>query len=153
MLLLLWVASPDTLFVVILSLIHQTILKVFLSEAEERDPRFDQFHYRFAVPENQAGVLVGRVELKPRKLRVNALMRYSIVNTEMRSLFNITSVNQCLRPALSSLTSSSCSQEGEIYTRRGLDREKKSQFVFTVMLEEKRPSTKVVSRKACRLSS
>lgn len=36
-------------------------------------------------------------------------------------------------------------QEGEIYTRRGLDREKKSQFVFTVMLEEKRPSTKVVS--------
>lgn len=81
----------------ILSLIHQTILKVFLSEAEERDPRFDQFHYRFAVPENLAGVLVGRVELKPRKLRVNALMRYSIVNTEMRSLFNITSVNQCPR--------------------------------------------------------
>lgn len=38
-----------------------------------------------------------------------------------------------------------CSQEGEIYTRRGLDREKKSQYVFTVMLEEKRPSTKVVS--------
>lgn len=37
------------------------------------------------------------------------------------------------------------SQEGEIYTRRGLDREKKTQYVFTVMLEEKRPSTKVVS--------
>lgn len=103
-----------------------TTLKVFLSEASERDPRFDQFHYRFAVQENRANVLVGRVELKPRKLRVNALMRYTIVNTEMRSLFNIT-------------------PEGEIYTRKGLDREKRSQYVFTVMLEEKRPSTKVVS--------
>ena len=74
----------------------QTVLKVFLNEAEERDPRFEQLHYRFSVPENQAGVLVGRVELKPRKLRVNALMRYSIVNTEMRSLFNISSVNHPL---------------------------------------------------------
>lgn len=79
----------------------QTILKVFLSEAEERDPRFDQFHYRFAVPENLSGVLVGRVELKPRKLRVNALMRYSIVNTEMRSLFNITSVTTETRDSFS----------------------------------------------------
>jgi len=104
--------------------ISTTLLRVFLSEAEERDPRFDQFHYRFAVPENQAGILVGRVELKPRKLRVNALMRYTIVNIEMRSLFNISS-------------------DGEIFTRKGLDREKKSQYVFTVMLEEKRPSTKV----------
>ncbi|RWS30694.1 protocadherin Fat 4-like protein, partial [Leptotrombidium deliense] len=79
-----------------------TLLKVFVSEAEERDPRFDQIHYRFAVPENKAGILVGRVELKPRKLR-----------------------------------------DGEIYTRKGLDREKRSQYVFTVMLEEKRPSTKI----------
>lgn len=38
-----------------------------------------------------------------------------------------------------------CLKEGEIYTRKGLDREKKSQYVFTVMLEEKRPSTKIVS--------
>lgn len=36
-------------------------------------------------------------------------------------------------------------KDGEIYTRKGLDREKKSQYVFTVMLEEKRPSTKIVS--------
>ncbi|RWS16902.1 protocadherin Fat 4-like protein, partial [Dinothrombium tinctorium] len=101
-----------------------TLLKVFISEAEERDPRFDQGHYRFAVLENKAGVLVGRAELKPRKLRVNALMTYTIVNTEMRNLFNIT-------------------HDGEIYTRKGLDREKRSQYVFTVMLEEKRPSTKI----------
>jgi len=73
---------------------QQTTLKVHISEAEERDPRFDQVHYRFAVPENKAGVLVGRVELKPRKLRVNALMRYNIVNTEMRTLFNITPVSK-----------------------------------------------------------
>ncbi|XP_074599101.1 protocadherin Fat 4-like [Brevipalpus obovatus] len=101
-----------------------TNLKIFVSEAEERDPRFDQVHYRFAVPENMAGILVGRVELKPRKLRVNAHMQYTIVNIEMRSLFNITS-------------------DGEIFTRRGLDREKRNKYVFTVMLEEKRPSTKI----------
>ena len=76
-----------------MNLLIQTHLKVYVREADERDPRFDQFHYRFAIPENQAGVLVGRVELKPRKLRVNALMRYVIINTEMRSLFNISSVN------------------------------------------------------------
>lgn len=66
---------------------------VFLNEAEERDPRFDQLHYRFAVPENQPGLLVGRVQLKPRKLRVNAQLRYTIVNSEMGSLFNITPVS------------------------------------------------------------
>ena len=71
---------------------------MFVSEAEERDPRFDQIHYRFAVPENKAGILVGRVELKPRKLRVNALMRYNIVNTEMRTLFNITPVSETYLP-------------------------------------------------------
>ncbi|XP_053211715.1 protocadherin Fat 4-like isoform X1 [Panonychus citri] len=101
-----------------------TNLKIYVREAEERDPRFDQIHYRFAVPENMAGIMVGRVELKPRKLRINALMKYTIVNTEMRSLFNITS-------------------EGEIFTKRGLDREKKAKYVFTVMLEEKRPTTKI----------
>jgi len=101
-----------------------TTLKIFVNEAEERDPRFDQFHYRFSVPENLIGVLVGRVELKPRKLRANTLMKYSIVNTDMKTLFNITA-------------------DGEIYTRRGLDREKRSQYIFTVMLEEKRPSTKI----------
>lgn len=67
---------------------------MFVREAKERDPRFDQIHYRFAVAENRPGVLVGRVELKPRKLRVNALTRYTIVNTEMRTLFNITAVSK-----------------------------------------------------------
>ena len=72
----------------------QTNLKIYVREAEARDPRFDQLHYRFAVPENKAGVLVGRVELKPRKFRVNSQMIYSIINTEMRSVFNITAVRQ-----------------------------------------------------------
>ena len=76
----------------------QTNLKVYVREADERDPRFDQLHYRFAVPENKAGILVGRVELKPRKFRVNSQMVYSIVNTEMRSLFNITSVSYYPHP-------------------------------------------------------
>ncbi|XP_054156169.1 protocadherin Fat 4-like isoform X2 [Oppia nitens] len=101
-----------------------TNLNIYVSEAEERDPRFDQSHYRFAVLENQSGVLVGRVELKPRKHRINALMKYTIVNTEMRSIFNIT-------------------QDGEIYTKVGLDREKRSNYIFTVKLEEKRPVTKI----------
>lgn len=73
---------------------RQTSLKVYVREAEARDPRFDQLHYRFAVPENKAGVLVGRVELKPRKFRVNSQMIYSIINTEMRSVFNITAVRE-----------------------------------------------------------
>lgn len=74
-------------------LLLQTSLNIFISEAEERDPRFEHLHYRFAVVENQAGVLVGRVELKPRKHRINSLMKYTIVNSEMRNLFNITSVS------------------------------------------------------------
>jgi len=53
-------------------------------------------------------------------------MKYTIVNADMRTWFNIT-------------------QDGEIYARRGLDREKKVQYVFTVMLEERRPTTKIVS--------
>lgn len=76
----------------IIALLSQATLKVYVREANERDPRFDQLHYRFAVEENRANVLVGRVELKPRKFRVNSQMVYSIVNTEMRSLFKITSV-------------------------------------------------------------
>ncbi len=67
-------------------------MNVFISEAEERDPRFDQSYYRFAVLENQPRVLVGRVELKPRKHRINSLMKYTIVNSEMRPLFDITPV-------------------------------------------------------------
>lgn len=35
-------------------------------------------------------------------------------------------------------------QDGEIYTKQGLDRERRSQFVFTVMLEEKRTTSKIV---------
>ena len=73
---------------------RQTNLKIYVREAEARDPRFDQLHYRFAVPENKAGILVGRVELKPRKFRVNSQMIYSIINTEMRSVFNITAVRK-----------------------------------------------------------
>lgn len=73
---------------------RQTSLKIYVREAEARDPRFDQLHYRFAVPENKAGILVGRVELKPRKFRVNSQMIYSIINTEMRSVFNITAVRK-----------------------------------------------------------
>lgn len=37
-------------------------------------------------------------------------------------------------------------KDGEIYTKQGLDRERRSQYVFTVKLEEKRPSTKIVSK-------
>lgn len=145
----------------------QTNLKVYVREADERDPRFDQLHYRFAVPENKAGILVGRVELKPRKFRVNSQMVYSIVNTEMRSLFNITPVSFDSLPThlpveivinqlmdeenkltcyqIQSNMSFSCrQQEGEIYTKQGLDRERRSQFVFTVMLEEKRTTSKIV---------
>lgn len=80
----------------------QTNLKIYVREADERDPRFDQLHYRFAVFENKAGVLVGRVELKPKKSRVNSQMIYNIMSTEMRSVFNITPVSplelQCFLP-------------------------------------------------------
>lgn len=73
--------------------LSQTNLRIYVREADERDPRFDQLHYRFAVPENKASILVGRVELKPRKFRVNSQMIYSIINNEMRSIFNITQVS------------------------------------------------------------
>ncbi|UYV72305.1 hypothetical protein LAZ67_9002567 [Cordylochernes scorpioides] len=102
----------------------KTALKVVVSEAEERDPRFDQGHYRFAVLENLAGALVGQVELKPRKHRVHGQASYSIVNADVRSLFNIT-------------------KDGHIFTRSALDREKRASYTFTVMLEERKPSTKV----------
>lgn len=36
-------------------------------------------------------------------------------------------------------------QDGELFTRQGLDREQRAQYVFTVMLEEKRTSSKIVS--------
>ncbi|UYV72310.1 hypothetical protein LAZ67_9002573 [Cordylochernes scorpioides] len=104
----------------------KTALKVVVSEAEERDPRFDQGHYRFAVLENLAGALVGQVELKPRKHRVHGQASYSIVNADVRSLFNIT-------------------KDGHIFTRSALDREKRASYTFTVMLEERKPSTKVCS--------
>ncbi|KAG0424080.1 hypothetical protein HPB47_000170 [Ixodes persulcatus] len=101
-----------------------TAMKIYVSEAEERDPRFDQLHYKFKVLENVPGAVVGQVELQSRTLRVNSQMRYSIINTDVRPFFNIT-------------------KDGEIFTKVGLDREKRSRYTFTVMLEEKRPTTKV----------
>ncbi|XP_022692572.1 protocadherin Fat 4-like isoform X3 [Varroa jacobsoni] len=99
-------------------------LKIYVHEAEERDPRFNQNTYKFSVLENVAGAVVGQVELASKKTRANSQQRYSIVNTDVRSLFNIT-------------------KEGEIYTKTGLDREKRAKYTFTVMLEERRPTTKV----------
>ncbi|XP_037269642.2 protocadherin Fat 3 isoform X1 [Rhipicephalus microplus] len=99
-------------------------MKIYVSEAEERDPRFDQLHYKFKVLENIPGAIVGQVELQTRTIRANSQMRYSIINTEVRPFFNIT-------------------KDGEIFTKVGLDREKRSKYTFTVMLEEKRPTTKV----------
>jgi len=101
-----------------------TSLKIFVNEEETRNPRFGQTYYHFNVMENEANAFVGRVELKPRKSRINSLMQYVIVNVEMRNLFSINS-------------------NGELYTKKALDREKRSQYSFTVMLEEKRPSTKI----------
>lgn len=107
----------------------ETQMRIFVNEVE--DPRDVSArsseatnHYRFQVNENLPEALVGSVDLKPRKLRVNSQMKYSIVNSEMRSLFRIT-------------------QNGEIFTLRGLDREQRAQYTFTVMLEEKRASSKL----------
>jgi hypothetical protein len=100
-----------------------TTLQVFVSEAEQRNPRFGQTQYSFAVPENQADALVGKVQLQPRTARANALAQYVIVSGEMRTLFSIEA-------------------SGEIRTRRPLDREQRARYTFTVMLEEKRPSSK-----------
>lgn len=101
-----------------------TMLNIIVNEAEERDPRFEQPHYRFEVRENLKNHFVGKVELKPRKHRINSMIKYTIINSEMRTLFNITS-------------------NGEIFTRVGLDREKRSKYVFTVKIEEKHPTTKI----------
>lgn len=107
----------------------ETQMRIFVNEVE--DPRDVNArsseatnHYRFQVNENLPEALVGIVDLKPRKLRVNSQMKYSIVNSEMKQLFKIT-------------------QNGEIYTIRGLDREQRAQYTFTVMLEEKRASSKL----------
>ncbi|XP_013776929.1 protocadherin Fat 4-like, partial [Limulus polyphemus] len=100
------------------------VLKVIVSEAEERDPRFNQHHYNFAVLENTAGALVGQVKLKPRKHRLNTETVYIIVNSDVKKLFSIT-------------------EDGHIFTKVGLDRETRSKHTFTVMLEERRPSSKV----------
>lgn len=107
----------------------ETQMRIFVNEVE--DPRDVNArsseatnHYRFQVNENLPEALVGIVDLKPRKLRVNSQMKYSIVNGEMRQLFRI-------------------SQNGEIFTIRGLDREQRAQYTFTVMLEEKRASSKL----------
>lgn len=43
------------------------------------------------------------------------------------------------------LLSHTDTQDGELFTKQGLDREQKAQYVFTVMLEEKRTSSKIVS--------
>nr|XP_027203228.1 protocadherin Fat 4-like [Dermatophagoides pteronyssinus] len=101
-----------------------TLLNIIVNEAEERDPRFEQAYYRFEIRENLKNYFVGKVDLKPRKHRVKSSIRYTIINSEMRSIFNITS-------------------DGEIYTRIGLDREKRNKYVFTVKIEEKHPTTKV----------
>nr|XP_046916120.1 protocadherin Fat 4-like isoform X2 [Dermatophagoides farinae] len=101
-----------------------TLLNIIVNEAEERDPRFEQAYYRFEIGENLKNSFVGKVDLKPRKHRVKSSKRYTIVNSEMRSIFNITA-------------------DGEIYTKVGLDREKRSKYVFTVKIEEKHPTTKV----------
>jgi len=102
----------------------ETQVRLFINEVE--DPRDLSArsseatnHYRFQVAENQADAPVGQVDLKPKKLRVNAQIRYSIVNSEMRQLFAI-------------------SQTGQIRTLRGLDREQRQHYTFTVMLEERR---------------
>lgn len=102
----------------------ETQLNIFVQEAEERDPRFHQLQYRFSVPENIIGAKVGQVELQARMQRLFTQTKYSIVNVDVRRLFNIT-------------------KEGNIFTRVGLDREKRSQYTFTVMLQERKPSTKV----------
>lgn len=107
----------------------ETQMRIFINEVE--DPRDVSArsseatnHYRFQVNENLPEALVGQVDLKPRKLRVNSQIKYSIVNSEMRQLFRIT-------------------QNGEIFTLRGLDREQRAQYTFTVMLEERRASSKL----------
>lgn len=107
----------------------ETQMRIFINEVEDQrdvDARSSEAtnHYRFQVNENLPEALVGVVNLKPRKLRVNSQMKYSIVNSEMRQLFRIT-------------------QNGEIFTLRGLDREQRAQYTFTVMLEEKRASSKL----------
>lgn len=107
----------------------ETQMRIFVNEVEDPrdvDARSSEAtnHYRFQVNENLPEALVGVVDLKPRKLRVNSQMKYSIVNSEMKQLFKIT-------------------QNGEIYTIRGLDREQRAQYTFTVMLEEKRASSKL----------
>ena len=101
-----------------------TLLNIIVNEAEERDPRFEQAHYRFEIKENLKNHFVGKVDLKPRKHRINSLIIYTIINSEVRPLFNITA-------------------DGEIFTRVGLDREKRSKYVFTVKIEEKHPTTKI----------
>lgn len=101
-----------------------TMLNIIVNEAEERDPRFEQAHYRFEIKENLKNHFVGKVDLKPRKHRINSSIKYTIINSEMRQIFNITT-------------------DGEIYTRVGLDREKRSKYVFTVKIEEKHPTTKI----------
>ncbi|XP_013791225.1 protein dachsous-like, partial [Limulus polyphemus] len=101
------------------------VLKVIVSPAEDRDPRFNKHHYNFSVLENAAGALVGQVELKPRTHRLNTETVYSIISSDTKELFSIT-------------------KGGQIFTKIGLDREKRSRHTFTVMLEERRPSTKVV---------
>lgn len=100
------------------------LLNIMINEAEERDPRFEQAFYRFEIKENLKNAFVGKVDLKPRKNRINSMIKYTIINSEMRALFNI-------------------SAHGEIYTKVGLDREKKSKYVFTVKIEEKHPTTKI----------
>ncbi|XP_023209390.1 protocadherin Fat 4-like, partial [Centruroides sculpturatus] len=102
----------------------ETQLNIFVQEAEERDPRFHQLQYRFSVLENIVGAKVGQVELQARMQRLFSQTKYSIVNVDLRRLFNIT-------------------KDGYIFTKVGLDREKRSQYTFTVMLQERKPSTKV----------
>ena len=41
----------------------QATMKIYVHEAEERDPRFNQNTYKFSVLENVAGAVVGQVSL------------------------------------------------------------------------------------------
>ena len=80
------------------------------------------------------------------------MMKYTIVNSEMRSLFNITPVRYNVNFFINDnnfilfIDFFFLKKDGEIFTKIGLDREKRSQYVFTVKLEEKHPSTKIVRK-------
>uniref|UniRef100_T1IXK6 Cadherin domain-containing protein n=1 Tax=Strigamia maritima TaxID=126957 RepID=T1IXK6_STRMM len=101
-------------------------LKVYVAEAIDRQPRTgDRSHFDFRVEENKAGERVGQVLIGRSRDNLRRPIDYKILSADAEDYFAISSVKLI-------------NSDGTIFTKVGLDREKRETYSFVVMQEDQK---------------